>query len=37
MPLLTALGAAGPGAKGKVIHRSWYWGDLGMAAYEFDG
>lgn len=36
MPLLSALGAAAPGAKGKVIHHSWYWGDLGMAAYEFN-
>lgn len=35
MPLLTTLGAAGDGAKGKVIHHSWYWGDLGMGAYEF--
>jgi 4,5-DOPA dioxygenase extradiol len=35
MPLLTALGAAGPGAKGTVIHQSWYWGNLGMGAYEF--
>ena len=35
MPLLAALGAAGPGAKGKVIHQSWYWGNLGMGAYEF--
>jgi hypothetical protein len=23
-----------PGAQGKVIHDSWYWGDLGMGAYE---
>jgi len=37
MPLLAALGAAGEGAKGTVIHHSWYWGNLGMAAYEFDG
>jgi 4,5-DOPA dioxygenase extradiol len=35
MPLLAALGAAGPGAKGTVIHQSWYWGNLGMGAYEF--
>jgi 4,5-DOPA dioxygenase extradiol len=35
MPLLAAFGAAGQGAKGKIIHHSWYWGDLGMAAYEF--
>jgi 4,5-DOPA dioxygenase extradiol len=36
MPLLTALGAAGTGARGKVLHRSWQWGDLGMGAYEFE-
>jgi 4,5-DOPA dioxygenase extradiol len=36
MPLLVALGAAGPGARGKVIHHSWYWGDLGLDAFEFD-
>ena len=35
MPLLTAFGAAGKRAKGKVIHHSWYAGDLGMAAYSF--
>lgn len=35
MPLIAAFGAAGKGAKGKVIHHSWYAGDLGMAAYEF--
>jgi 4,5-DOPA dioxygenase extradiol len=35
MPLLTALGAAGPGAKGTILHQSWYWGNLGMGAYEF--
>ncbi len=35
MPLLTAFGAAGPDAKGKIIHHSWYWGDLGMDAHEF--
>jgi len=35
MPLLTAMGAAGEGATGNVIHDSWYWGDLGMGAYEF--
>jgi 4,5-DOPA dioxygenase extradiol len=35
MPLLTALGAAGKGASGEMIHHSWYWGDLGMAAYRF--
>lgn len=35
MPLLTALGAAGPDGRGRVIHHSWYWGDLGMGAYQF--
>lgn len=35
MPLLAALGAAGPGAKGTIIHQSWYWGNLGMGAFEF--
>lgn len=35
MPLLAALGAGGDGAKGKVIHHSWYSGDLGMGAYAF--
>jgi 4,5-DOPA dioxygenase extradiol len=35
MPLLVAYGAAGVGATGSVLHRSWYWGDLSMAAYEF--
>ncbi len=35
MPLLAALGAAGPGAKGTILHQSWYWGNLGMGAFEF--
>lgn len=35
MPLLGAMGAAGQGATGEVIHHSWFWGDLGMAAYSF--
>ena len=35
MPLLSAFAAAGEGAKGSVIHNSWYAGDLGMAAYRF--
>lgn len=35
MPLLAAYGAAGEGARGTVLHRSWYWGNLSMAAYEF--
>lgn len=36
VPLLVALGAAGPRARGTLIHHSWYWGDLGMAAYRFN-
>jgi 4,5-DOPA dioxygenase extradiol len=35
MPLFTALGAAGPGALGTILHQSWYWGNLGMGAFEF--
>jgi len=35
MPLLVAIGAAGPGARGTVIHHSWDLGDLGMDAYAF--
>jgi 4,5-DOPA dioxygenase extradiol len=35
MPLLSAFGAAGPGARGKVLHQSWDLGDLGMGAFEF--
>jgi len=35
MPLLVAMGAAGPGAKGTILHQSWYWGNLGMGAFEF--
>ena len=35
MPLLAAMGAAGQGAKGTIINQSWYWGNLGMGAYEF--
>jgi len=37
LPLVSAFGAAGPGASGRMIHHSWYMGDLCMAAYEFDG
>lgn len=32
---LAAMGAAGPGAKGTVIHQSYYWGNPGMGIYEF--
>jgi 4,5-DOPA dioxygenase extradiol len=35
MPLITSMGAAGDGVTGRIIHDSWYWGDLGMGAYEF--
>jgi 4,5-DOPA dioxygenase extradiol len=35
MPLLVALGAAGAGARGTVLHHSWDLGDLGMDAYSF--
>jgi 4,5-DOPA dioxygenase extradiol len=35
MPLMAAMGAAGPDARGKLIHHSWEWGTLGMGAYEF--
>jgi 4,5-DOPA dioxygenase extradiol len=35
MPLLVAHGAAGRGSKGTRIHQSWYWGNLGMGAFEF--
>ncbi len=35
MPILAALGAGGEDAKGRVLHRSWQYGDLGMAAFAF--
>ena len=35
MPLLVAMGAAGEGARGTLLHHSWYFGDLGMDAYSF--
>ena len=35
MPLITSMGAAEEGSIGDIIHDSWYWGDLGMGAYEF--
>ena len=35
MPIITTMGAAGEGAKGEAIHHSWFWGDMGMGAYEF--
>ena len=35
MPLLVSFGAAGQGARGRVLHQSWDLGDLGMGAFEF--
>jgi 4,5-DOPA dioxygenase extradiol len=35
MPLLVAYGAAGRGSRGTSLHQSWYWGNLGMGAWEF--
>jgi 4,5-DOPA dioxygenase extradiol len=35
MPLLVALGAAGPGARGRVLHRSWDYGSLAMTSFAF--
>lgn len=35
MPLFVAMGAAGEGSKGKILHQSWQWGDLSMGMYEF--
>jgi 4,5-DOPA dioxygenase extradiol len=35
LPLLVAFGAAGKGAKGKPLHRSFTSGNLSMAAYAF--
>jgi 4,5-DOPA dioxygenase extradiol len=35
MPLLVALGAAGPKARGKVLHQSWEYGFLSMGMYAF--
>ncbi len=36
MPLLVAMGAAGPKAKGTVLHQSWEYGFLGMGMYSFE-
>ncbi len=35
LPLHVAFGAAGPGARGKALHRSFASGNLSMAAYAF--
>jgi 4,5-DOPA dioxygenase extradiol len=37
LPLFVALGAAGPGAKGRKIHSGFTYGVLSMAAYRWDG
>ncbi len=36
MPLHVAYGAAGKGAKGRALHRSFTMGNLSMASYAFD-
>lgn len=36
LPLPLAFGAAGPGAKGRALHRGFEHGSLGMAAYAFE-
>jgi 4,5-DOPA dioxygenase extradiol len=35
LPILVALGAAGVGARGRTLHRSFTYGSLSMAAYAF--
>jgi 4,5-DOPA dioxygenase extradiol len=35
LPLFVAWGAAGPGARGELIHRGFTLGSMGMAAYRF--
>jgi 4,5-DOPA dioxygenase extradiol len=35
MPLHVAYGAAGEGARGQALHRSFTLGNLSMAAYAF--
>lgn len=35
MPLLVALGAAGPGATGRRLHHSYTYGSLSMATFQF--
>jgi 4,5-DOPA dioxygenase extradiol len=34
-PLLVAFGAAGQGARGRILHRSWDYGNLAMTAVAF--
>jgi len=36
MPILSALGAAGDGARGTALHRSWQYGNFEMGAYSFE-
>jgi len=36
LPLLTALGAAGEGARGRRLHASFLYATLSMAAFAFD-
>lgn len=36
LPLLVALGAAGPGARGDCLHAGYTYGSLAMHAYRFD-
>jgi 4,5-DOPA dioxygenase extradiol len=35
LPILVALGAAGAGARGRALHRSFTYGSLSMATYAF--
>ena len=37
LPLLVAFGAAGRGARGKLVHSSTTYGVLSMSAFRFDG
>jgi hypothetical protein len=37
LPLFAPLGAAGEGAAGRLLHRSFMYGLLSMAAYRWDG
>lgn len=36
LPLFVPLGAAGPGANGRVLHKAFMYGILSMAAYAWD-
>ena len=37
LPLVTAWAAAGEGARGRTLHRSYQWHTLSMAAFAFEG